>query len=47
MVIKVGELSLPLTCCSIWERAGPVSLMGNTRELAMDLGVVDEPSPKA
>lgn len=46
MVIRVGELSLPLTCCSTWERAGPIAHVGNTKELAMDVGVEDESSPK-
>lgn len=47
MFISVGEKSLPLTCCSTWERAGPLPHLGNTTELAMDVSVVDEPSLKA
>ena len=38
------QLSLPLTCCSTCERR---PWLGSTVELAMDVGILGEPAPKA
>jgi hypothetical protein len=45
---QVGDLALPLTCCSTWESCsrGPVPHLGSRVELALDVAVAGEPAPR-